>query len=482
MNTTQNEQYDLTTPILNLTSADTLTMRDLCSNILVLGAIGAGKSTATGNSLLGQLFSHGLGGFIGCAKASEYKNIEALAAKHGRLDDLIRIHPDEKWRFDFLAYQYKKLTALHGVGSGLGENLVNIIDTVTEVGRGSESSSSDSFWKDAGHLLSLNCIDLCSIALNRVSIPDITKIINSIAQSVAETADPTWQANSYCFKLLNMAENKQDKTPTQKKDFPIVAEYFLQEMPRLDSKTRSNIISGIMSTLGYFNRGVLRDLFCSGETNFIPEFSYLNQKIIVCDLSTKSFQKIGVFANVLMKFMWQKSIETRNLQENSTPAFCYCDEAWAVCNQYDIDFAAASRSLNVGICYLSQNIAGFRSALGGGEKGRSLATVLLASLKLKVFHALDDEESRKFFSGIIGQTFQARMGMSANGSSNSTGFHSHEQLVDSVLGRELMLLRSGGEENDFIVDSYITQAGRKWKSEEFQGKTYIKRAWQQEFV
>lgn len=110
-----------------------------------------------------------------------------------------------------------------------------------------------------------NAVDLLALTTKSVSVPDLYRVVISAANSLAETKCPAWQERSFCYRCLRAGE-VAPPTGYRAHDFELVADYFLLEFPALSEKTRSIIVSTFTSMIDVFNRGILRELFCTTTT------------------------------------------------------------------------------------------------------------------------------------------------------------------------------------------------------------------------
>ncbi|MBK8091541.1 MAG: TraM recognition domain-containing protein [Verrucomicrobiaceae bacterium] len=219
-------------------------------------------------------------------------------------------------------------------------------------------------------------------------------------------------------------------------------------------------------------RGLLRDLFCS-ELTFGPEDTF-NGKIIILNLPVKEFNELGQFAQVLFKFVWQRAVERRippgigRAESHATirPVFLWADESQFFVNSYDALFQSTARSSRACTVYLTQNLPSYFSAFGG-QNSRSDAESFLGNLQTKIFHANGDPTTNNWSAESIGKTQQASfygglseaMAKAGGGSNNAGGSLILQYLVQP---QEFTMLRTGGPECDFQVDSIIFQGGRRW--------------------
>ncbi|MBX3395548.1 MAG: TraM recognition domain-containing protein [Phycisphaerae bacterium] len=476
-------QWDLSTPLLRWTNSDVVTLRDAVAGALVLGATSAGKTTGAGAALATAYLSTGFGGWVATTKSDERDLWTRYCKETGRLDDLIVVGPDAARRFNFLDHELTR----KGAGAGLTENLVALFSNIMEIrernstaGGGREDGN---FWKQAGLKCLRNAIDLVSLATGTVSVPDLVNTCLSAPISAAQIRDQDWQEKSYCFKCLKDADQR-DKSPRQKHDFGVVADYYLLEWPNLADRTRSIVQATFTGWADLFNRGLLRELFCT-DTNVRPE-EIENGKIILIDLPVKEFGEIGQFAQVLWKYVFQRSIERRNVAENPRPVFLWADEAQNFITSYDMQFQTTCRAARVATVYLSQNVSNFYAVLGGGDKGRAEADSLFANLNTKIFHANGDPVTNEWAASLVGRSRQflasgnstynaedqwaAALGLDWFGGNGSTSAGFSEVYEFEVQPREFTRLRTGGPANNWEVDGIVFQNGRLFNAS--------KRTWQ----
>lgn len=485
------EPYNLLAlPLLHWSRDDAWTLRDAVEGTLILGATGSGKTSGSGRLIARTMLSCGFGGLVLTAKADERALWEGYCRETGRLDDLIVVGADGAHRFNFLAHELTR----QGAGAGLTENIVTLFENVMEVkdrnrrrGGGAEEGS---FWRDRGQMGLRSAVDILAPATGSVSVPELVKMFLTAPTSPAQVCDPQFQESSPCFRNIKAADAKA-KSPRQQHDLGVSFDHFLLEWPSMAERTRSTILATVLGWLDPFNRGLLREMFCT-ETTLTPE-AVQDGKIILIDLSVKEFGEVGQFAQVLWKYCTQKQLERRNVLQNPRPAFLWADEAQHFLTSYDFQFQATCRSAWVATVLLSQNYSNFVAALGGNEKGRVETDSLLANLNTKVFHGNSDPVTNEWASRLIGRTLQCR----------ASGNHSHaaDDQMSALLGldwvrengttsggfsevkeaevepREFTRLRSGGPPS-WIVDGIVFQngrvfnaSGRSWLPVQFSQKS-----------
>ncbi|MEZ6064112.1 MAG: hypothetical protein R3B90_00035 [Planctomycetaceae bacterium] len=204
--------------------------------------------------------------------------------------------------------------------------IVQLLCTILEVaerngGRGGRED--EGYWRRSVRQLIRNLVGLLLIANGRVTVPDLYRLVVSAPTHPDQLKSEEWKQQSFCFQCLAAAD-KKSKSPRDQRDLELIADYFMLEFPTLSEKTRSVIVSSFTSMVDVLNRNLLYDLF-STTTTVRPEDTF-DGKIIIVDLPVKEFAEVGQFAGVLWKFVWQRAVERRNLEEHPRPVFLFVDE------------------------------------------------------------------------------------------------------------------------------------------------------------
>lgn len=464
--------WNIDESLLQLSRIDHWTIRDALEGTLIFGATGSGKTSGSGAAIACAMLRAGFGGLILTAKSGERNLWEGYCRATGRSEDLLIFGPNEFLRFNFLDYEAKR----PGSG-GISENIVNLFSTVLEAAeRGSSKGGGredEGYWRRALRQLLRNSIDLLLLADEKVSVPNLYKLVVSAPVSREQRASEEWRSKSMCFRCLRAAESRASSRREQR-DFDLVADYFAEEYPNLSEKTRSVVVSTFTSLVDVLNRGILRDLF-SADTNISPDAIEFG-KIILIDLPAKDFAEIGVFAQILWKYIFQRAIERRDVSRSPIPCFLWADEAQHFVTSYDQQFQTTCRAARVATVLLSQNVANFYAALGSAEAGKAEADSLFGNLNTKIFHANGDPITNEWASSLIGRSRQTMasgntsrqtdwwsriIGVEDSGQ-NSAGFN--EVYEFEVQPGEFTRLRTGGPRNGNCVDALIVRNGRTFES------------------
>jgi len=485
-----NERWALSTPLLQWSREDAWTIGDAVTGTLVTGATGSGKTTGSGQAMAMALLRSGFGGLILTTKPDERDLWMRYCKAAGREGDLKVFGADAALRLNFLDYEATR----KGDGARLTEALVNLFSTVLEVAdRGAASGSGredEGYWRRACRQLLRNAVDLLLLSGRRISVPELYRVVISAPTSTAQKRSAEWQSQSLCFQSLAQAD-KREKTPCEATDLEVVADYFLVEYPELSEKTRSVIVSTFTSMADVLMRGLLRGLFCA-DTNITPE-AVADGTVLVVDLPVKTFGEVGTFAQVLFKYVFQRTIERRDVARNPRPVFLWADEAQNFITSYDMQFQTTCRSSRVAVVYLTQNVSNVYAALGGQEKGRVEAASIFANLNLKVMHANGDPVTNEWAASLIGRSRQFlasansshstdggwpfALGIEALTQPGSTSAGLSETWEYEVQPAAFTRLKTGGPATGWEVEGIVFQNGKQFGA---SGKTWLPVSFRQE--
>jgi len=275
------------------------------------------------------------------------------------------------------------------------------------------------------------------------------------------------------------------KTPDEAHDFKITVSFFLKEFAVLNPRTRSCITSTFTTMSDLFIRGVIHRLLCTNTNLSIPEATH-EGAVVLIDLPVKEFDQVGQLVQVLIKYVWQRATERRDLTRYPRPCFLFADECQNFVTGSDAMFQTTARSSRVCTVYLTQNLPNFYASLGGGERGKALAHSLLGNLATKIFHANGDSVTNHFGAELFAKSWQFRgsAGTSTTESGLSQGRVSRnaggtDSLEFEILPQEFTMLRKGGVENNGAVDAIIFQSGRRFRATD---KNFLRVSFRQSFV
>jgi hypothetical protein len=455
-------------PLFWYTPTDPFTIRDSFEGVTILGAPGAGKSSASAQTHLRSMLRKGYGGLILTAKPNEREKIVRYCQEEGRLGSLLIVNPENEHCLNFLQYELSR----PGRGAGITENLASLFSTVMEGEDG--AGNADPYWPRASRQMLGHAIDLGRLAVGRISLEVLVKIVRTAPTSLAEVSSESWQQRSFCFRLISRASRRQlDRV--DRGDLKQTAGYWLEEFPKLPDKLRSSIISMFTSVADGLLRGRLRTMF-AGSTSFVPELTESGM-IILADLPIKEFHEAGRIGQNILKLTFQRYWESRIQNKAIWPTFLYADECQHFINSQDASFAQTAREAKVAPVFITQNIPNLQIAFGGQDADAKVKS-FIGSLATKVFHANSDTATNRYAEEIIGKDWKRRRsgGVSVDGERVQTNNGYSESFEPIVNANDFSALRQGGAKNGFLCDAIVFKSGRTWHA---TAKNYLKSTFRQ---
>lgn len=446
----------LSQPLLHFGKYDAWTIGDAFEGTSIIGATGSGKTSGSGQAVARSFLKAGFGGLVLCAKSDEVKLWERYCRETNRSKSLIIFGPNRPYRFNFLNYELSR----PGAGAGHTENLVRLFTTVMSVAKrksGQGGGSNQDFWEQATQQLLRNLIDLVTIARGQLMLLEIYDALVSAATSPEEFQSEAWRNSSFCWRCLRGGEAKS-KTARQAHDFKITSAYWASEYPGLSSRTRSILVTSLTSMMDIFLRGILHELL-STTTNIVPELTH-EGAILVIDLAVKEYNQLGQMAQTLIKYIWQRASERRDVQLHPRPTFLWCDEAQFFATATDAEFQSTARSSRIATVYLSQNIGAYYNHLGQPDTHS-----LMGNLQTKFFHANGDPMTNNWAADLFSKSWQFRGSTSVGTTQEKTvskNYAASDSLDFEVLPGAFTSLRKGGPDNGYCVEAIAFQGGRIW--------------------
>ena len=318
-------------PILDWRRGEQWTMARAMQGTLIVGSTGSGKTSGSGATIARALLRNGFSGLVLTVKTDEPENWQQHCEKEGRLDDLIFFHPGTGYCFNPLEFE------------PINENRVQLFLKLSELGLGGTTPVTD-YWIEERKKLLRNLFQLIESAGLTPSVMILAKILSQAPPSLAVVASATWQRDSACAQAIAEARRRRGTDP----DTLIAVEYFDQEFPTLNSRTRSIVVSMVSNTFDLLRRSPLRELFTESST-ISPNSIFAGNKILVVNLPVKESIDVGRCANVIWKFCFQREVERR---AEKTPTFIWVDEAQLFLNRDDYLFQTTARSSGCASVYV----------------------------------------------------------------------------------------------------------------------------------
>lgn len=487
--------YDLDMPLLTFPGNkgdDTWTLQDAVEGVQIFGGIGSGKTSGSGRMLALKYLAAGFGGLVLTAKPDEKQTWIGYCKETGRENDLIIVGPDHKNYFNFLDYE-----STAGPTKSSSQNIIQVLKTVIRASEDKTGAKSDDlFWETALDLLITNLIDLSLLAYGTVTIQKLYEMAQTIPQQLYDPKDEEAAKTAFAKAIIAAnhkahaaAESYDDavrlKTRSDEdwvnyltddgrheklannvpefRDYYMIDQFFGVRYMNLNEKTKSIIDFSFTGFLFNLIRDPIYSLFCKNPSTFTPE-DCLNGKIILLDLPVKLYHKVGRDSQILFKYVWQRAMERRNVEQNERPVFLWADEAQHFLHEYDPEYQATARSSRIATVYLSQNLPNYHANMSGSKYDYKVKS-FLGTLGTKIFHANADIETNTYASNLIGQAYTENIQRSTTVSGQfSSSQNQSFQLEKMIRPEQFVGLKTGGNRNKRCVEGYIHRQGQPFQN------------------
>lgn len=395
---------NLDTPLLNLTTKDTFTLRDACNGVHCFGAIGSGKTSGAGRALAGAYLRAGMGGLVLCAKHEEVNLWLRYCEQHGRKGSVILFDASEGC--NFIAYEFARKGGTEAASS-VTDTMMRVLEASDTAAGQKPGKPGEEFWTKTTRQMLLYTIAALYAATGNVTAGDIVRFITTMP-----TRNPTTQEEkdaldkNFAVGILHtMHTSPAREIPDDLKEQTI--NYWRLQYLALPDKTRGSILINVTSSLNRFNTGMLRKCFCSG-TSIVPEMTF-SGAIIIMALPVLTYNEDGIVAQQLFKFLWQRAVEARNgldAKFRERAVFLYADESQYFVSSYDDQFLSTCRGSKACVVYLTQSLPTYYAMLGR-EKSDAV-NGFVGKFNSKVFHLNADPSTNAYASSLIGRGLQIR--------------------------------------------------------------------------
>lgn len=472
------------------TGSTKLCVRDFVCNTAIFGLTGSGKSSGSSRHILLKFLAADFGGLILTVKPTDREDIEEYCRLTNRTKELVIVGPNSKNYFNFLDYECKRSQF---DGRSITQNIVQCLKAVIEAGEvKKEGIGNDPFWTQSLDQLITAVVDLCLLAYDTVSVQKMYDIVISAPKKEVSSRtgyeNTVYQANDFnkAFKLAQSKVEKKidewERSETFRKipdianpdvyhahlneaipdarTFKAVDQFFIESFRDLNSKTRTIIEFSFSTFLSRLLQYPLYSLFCSNPSTVTPE-DCLDGKIILLDIPVKIFMEFGIIAQMIFKFLWQRSMESRSIKDNSRPCFLHIDEAQLFIDPNDSTFLSTARSSLVASVYITQNLNSYYSAMGGRHSEHRVKN-LLGNFAIKILHCNSDIDTNQWASLLIGDAYTEDFSQSASmGGQNHSWTHGSSYKLERMVRPEAFSsLLNGSALNNYIVQAYIHIQGK----------------------
>lgn len=474
-----NNQININEPLLTFLGKEgdtNWTYKHSFSGCAIFGSTGSGKSSGSARLIAKKFLQHGYGGLVLTVKEDEVEQWRTYCREEGKSDQLIVIEPSGNYYFNFLEY-----ISSSDDDSNYAQNIFKTLKEVIKANEQRESAKGDDmFWQSANDIFIKSIIQLSLLAYGKVTS---MQLLYDLAQTAPKKVDHRTEAGESAFSLAFEAAKKKvldltevwtakqspewldsasqidyeqavESAIPEMRTLKMLKQFFFGSLFSLGDKTRAIIDFYFTGFLHSLLEDPIYSLFCQNPSNITPEHC-LEGKIIVINLPTKKYDKAGQYAQLLFKYIWQKAIERRNINENNRPVFLYQDEGQAFVLEYDNLFQATARSSMVATVLITQSLANLHDAMGG-DKAEYKVKSLLGNLGTKIFHSNADTETNDYASKLIGKAWMEDPSRGTSiGKEVSLSTGSKYMLQDMVRPEHFAMLKNGGSENKLHVEAYV---------------------------
>ncbi|MGX5858306.1 type IV secretory system conjugative DNA transfer family protein [Dyadobacter jiangsuensis] len=459
------------------------TIRHSLQNVHIWGSPGSGKSSGVGARLALKMLQAQYGALVMCVKPTEAEEWVRYCRLAGREKDLVLIEPGSKNYFNFLEYE----TAPKN-GHFIADNIVDLLKTIISAGQAQSGVEDSSFWSNALDQLITNVVELCYLAYKKVTVELMFDIVSTIPRDKEALQiglskginKPFFKAIELARENVNMAvyawrsklsepelqsfKNEEDYQAQLMEAIPAaralayVDQFFVDVYVNLADKTKSIIDFSFTGFLSHLLREPAYSLFCKHSSTVTPELCFAG-KIIVLNIPVKTYHRAGRDAQNVFKYLFQRAVEKRMIDDSSRPVFLWSDENQFFLLESDQEFQTTCRSSRVSTVSLSQNLSNYYSMMAG-RNSHDRVTSLLGTVGTHFFLSNSDVATNQYASSLIGEDYFEDIGRSIQkGKDFSQGRNMSFKLEKMVRPEMFARLKTGGRKNDFKVEAYMHLQG-----------------------
>lgn len=425
-----------------------LSIEDAAQNILVLGGIGAGKTTRLMQPLLVQLLDQSCGGLLFDVKGDVKKAVITLGEmtsrpvtiigpNHGHMNLLAGLTPE-------VAASFLKSAFLLNGGAKM-----------------------DGFWIDTATELCRNTLGVLSFIPEHYTLQGLYGYLfdDEAREAVQESINA----------LLATLEEKEQRL------LKTYLRYHDSIFGAFDEKVKSGVNATVAQALSPFNHPELIDAFCEHTDDNLAMESVLDGAVYLVDMPLSRWGLGGKVAYTFIKLRFFNVMQSRIHHpewNQEKPVFFMCDEYQELISASkdglsDLNFWDKSRSSKTIGIISAQSVSSFYAALGDHD----LAHAILQNFRQKLCFRTEDQATLAMMDRLAGQakvqkkTTSQTTGSGSNSnpksfldstsrhsSSTQTIAESRESVLDATLFRHLSpdqavaLLSLNGHSMDDILE------------------------------
>lgn len=450
------------------------TIRDAFQGTQIFGSTGSGKTSASLKTIAMSMLRSGFGGVFFTVKPEDRATYEQWAEKAGRRDDLLVFSPSGGLRYNFMAAELEQTPDV----TAAAENLTALVMTAAEVGdrsRGSAGGGDNAaYFVQNSQKYCRNVVLVLRLSGNLITPQNLLRIVMSTPRTVEDLNSLPWQASSFCFECLRRAEFASMRE-SERADLGIAVDFFCNELPNLNSRTRSSIESTLTAAIDALSRGLVRDMISSPSSNFSASMLH-DGAIVIVDFPVLVYRDVGRLIQVMLKASLQRAHSRRNVLTNHRPTFMVSDEYQHLAVDADQIFQSTARSTHTAVVNATQSITTVMDAFGPQSEVKVFS--LLGNSQTQVFHQQSDTRTISYIQELCGRSRQLMVNgnttrggdwlapLFGNSSGGSSGFS--EAYEFELQTRDLSGLAKGGPPH-WTAEAIVYQGGRRFPN----GRTWM---------
>jgi type IV secretory pathway TraG/TraD family ATPase VirD4 len=435
---------ELDDAVLDLGNGRKFTERNSHDGVLIIGAKGSGKSSLLKTFIRGMLH-HMYGGVVLAVKENVVHNLAEEMDKAGRKSDLIILGPDSGHRFNFFDGCKTVIDAATVCQA--------ISDAISDRSQGDNADGT--FWRAQSARIHRATYALVKMVHGRFDYKEAAKLWAGRANSLAELADPSWQASSPLAAALRQAKPMAKLNP----DLALAIDLFEADFPAFGDRLQGSLSACVSMAYDELLRSPLVEMF-SGTSTFAMKDLLDRSKVCAPGLAALD-STAGAITNAILQYSFCKAA-TDSPREHSS--FLVSDECQFTVTRELMRAMTVLREYRVCTVLATQNIAVLDDRLGvNGREG------LCALCETKIFCAQNHGATRQWASEQVGKVKRmistvTRTSAQKIGQSSTKSVSEHEAWEDAVPPIHFAKLRNGAESVGNIVETILLKNGTYFRA------------------
>lgn len=458
--------------LLRLSDADdVLTSTDIFMSAALIGASGSGKTSGVLSTFVAAGHKAGASIVHVATKPHEPAFWLNLARRCGRTD--VRVLQLGKDTFNPL--EHERVTG-RGL-PGAHERMLAIATAPLRRRRSQGGEADGGYWHDEGmRFLSLILIPFL-LTNEPISYAVLYECLNHLPGSRAEARSEEWRTNSSLWRAIEAAD-KLPLTTSQRQALNAAARFAQEDSPRMPSRTRLSVISTVVSAIHPLTLGEAALTLNAAESTWSPAEVVDRPSVLILDAAIQTYGPAAADFQRAVLTAIEREILRRPAGKAGHPVLLALDEGhYFIDADEDAAFITSCRDRRAGMIFATQTCANVQTAFASSRDPRSASEAFLGGFGVRIFCASNDPETLEHASRVFTHTPQARVSITDSGGSgrekrgrkgesaksgdqSTIGF----DLQPDVAAHEIAGLRTGGPDNNFIVEAFIAIAGRRWKA------------------